>query len=45
MNNPGPTRVGDLLDGVLAKRGVGTQIQRIGALDIWSGAVGEKLRK
>ena len=40
MNSPGPTRVGDLLDGVLAKRGVGMQIQRTGALDIWSVAVG-----
>ena len=43
VSHAGPTRVGDLLDGVLAKRGVGTQIQRIGALDIWSGAVGGKI--
>ena len=43
VNNVGPTRVGDLLDDVLAKRGVGTQIQRIGALDVWSGAVGKRI--
>ena len=43
MNDVGPTRVGDLLERVLAKRGVATQIQRIGALDVWSGAVGDKI--
>ena len=43
VNSAGPMRVGDLLADVLAKRGVGTQIQRIGALDVWSGAVGEKI--
>ena len=43
MNNAGPTRVGDLLDDILAKRGLRTQIRRIGALDVWSGAVGEKI--
>lgn len=43
MNNVGPTRVADLLEDVLAKRGVGAQIQRIGALNVWSGAVGKKI--
>lgn len=43
MNDVGPMRVGDLLGDLLAKRGLGTQIQRIGALDAWSGAVGEKI--
>ncbi len=43
MNDVGPMRVGDLLSDLLAKRGLGTQIQRIGALDAWSGAVGEKI--
>ena len=43
VNSAGPMRVGDLLADVLAKRGVGTQIQRIGALDLWSGAVGGKI--
>jgi len=36
-------RVGDLLGSILEKRGLGTQIRRIGALEIWSGAVGEKI--
>ncbi len=43
MNNAGPMRVGDLLGSILEKRGLGTQIRRIGALEIWSGAVGEKI--
>ena len=43
MSGAGPTLVGDLLDEVLAKRGVGTQIQRIGALDVWSGTVGTQI--
>ena len=43
MNNAGPTRVGDLLDDILAKRGLRTQIRRIGALHAWSDAVGEKI--
>ena len=43
VNNAGPKLVGDLLPDVLAKRGVGRQIQRIGALDVWAGAVGEKI--
>ena len=43
MSSAGPTRVGDLLDSILAKRGVGTQIRRIGALDVWADAVGEKI--
>ncbi len=43
MNNAGPTRVGDLLDDLLQRRGLGTQIRRQGALEVWSGAVGEKI--
>ena len=43
MREAGPIRVGDLLDDILAKRGVGTQIRRIGALDVWSEAAGEKI--
>ncbi len=43
MNDVGPTRVGDLLDNLLEKRGLGTQIRRIGALDAWSDAVGERI--
>ena len=43
MNHAGPTRVGDLLDDILAKRGLRTQIRRIGALDVWSDAVGERI--
>ena len=36
-------RVGDLLGSILEKRGLGTQIRRIGALEIWSGAVGGEI--
>ena len=43
MSGGGPTRVGDLLDDVLKHRGVWTQIRRVGALDAWAGAVGEKI--
>ncbi len=43
MNDVGPTRVGDLLGSLLEKRGLGTQIRRMGALDAWSGVVGEKI--
>ena len=43
MTEAGPTRVGDLLDNPLERRGLSTQIRRIGALDVWSGAVGEKI--
>ena len=43
MSGGGPTRVGDLLDQVLKQRGVGTQIRRVGALDAWAEAVGEKI--
>jgi predicted nucleic acid-binding Zn ribbon protein len=43
VSGGGPTRVGDLLDDVLKHRGVGTQIRRVGALDAWAGAVGEKI--
>ena len=43
MNNGGLTRVGDILGDLLEKRGLGTQIRRLGSLDVWSGAVGEKV--
>jgi len=43
VNNAGPTRVGDLLGNLLDQRGLGTQIRRLGALDVWSDAVGEKI--
>ncbi len=43
MSDAGPMRVGDLLDSVLKERGLGTQIRRVGALDAWAGAVGEKI--
>ena len=43
MNDAGPTRVGGLLDALLQKKGLGLQIERIGALDVWSAAVGEKI--
>ena len=43
MNNAGPTRVGDLLDTLLEKRGLGLQLQRVRALEVWSNAVGKKL--
>jgi predicted nucleic acid-binding Zn ribbon protein len=43
VTEAGPTRVGDLLDNLLERRGLSTQIRRIGALDVWSGAVGEKI--
>ncbi len=43
MSDTGPTRVGDLLDHVLKARGVGTQMRRVGALDAWADAVGQKI--
>lgn len=43
MTKHGPVRVGDVLDGFLHARGVGAQIRRTGALDLWAGAVGEKI--
>ncbi len=43
VNTAGLTRVGDLLGDLLEKRGLGTQIRRMGALDVWSGAVGERV--
>lgn len=43
MSDAGPMRVGDLLDSVLKGRGLGTQIRRVGALDKWAEAVGEKI--
>lgn len=43
LTGQGPVRVGDVLDGLLRKRGVGTQILRTGALDVWADAVGGKI--
>ena len=43
MSDAGPTRVADLLGNLLEKRGLGTQLRRLGALDAWSDAVGEKI--
>ncbi len=43
MNDTGPTRVGDLLGGLLDRRGLGTQIRRMGALEVWSDVVGERI--
>jgi predicted nucleic acid-binding Zn ribbon protein len=43
VNNAGPTRVGDLLDTLLEKRGLGLQLQRVRALEVWSNAVGKKI--
>ena len=43
VNNAGLTRVGDFLGDLLEKRGLGTQIRRMGALDVWSAAVGERV--
>ena len=45
MNDAGPTRVGDLLGGLLEKRGLGTQLRRLRALDVWSSAVGPGVAK
>ncbi len=43
MNDAGPTRVGDLLDNLLERKGLGLQIQRVGALEVWADAAGEKI--
>ncbi len=43
VNNTGLTRVGDLLGDLLEKRGLGTQLRRLGALDVWAEAVGGKI--
>jgi predicted nucleic acid-binding Zn ribbon protein len=43
MSSAGPTRVGDLLGNLLDRKGLGLQIQRIGALEVWSEAVGERI--
>lgn len=39
----GPTRVGELLDGVLEETGVRKQVARMGALEAWEECVGEKI--
>ena len=43
VNHGGPARVGDLLGDLLERQGLGTQIRRMGALDVWQEAVGEKI--
>ncbi len=43
MNQGGLTRVGDLVGELLERKGLGTQIRRMGALDAWEEAVGEKI--
>ncbi len=43
VNDAGPMRVGDLLGDILEKRGLGIQMRRLAALDVWSDAVGEKI--
>ena len=35
--------MGDLLDTLLEKRGLGLQLQRVRALEVWSNAVGKKI--
>ena len=43
MSAAGPTRVGDLLGTLLEKKGLGVQLQRVGALEVWADAVGESI--
>lgn len=43
MKGSGPTRVGDLVGDLLKQRGVDRQVRRVGALDAWAEAVGEKI--
>jgi len=45
VNDGGPTRVGDLLGDLLERQGLATQIRRMGALDAWKEAVGEKIAR
>lgn len=39
----GPTRVGDVLEGLLEGQGLGTQIRRMAAVDLWADAAGEQI--
>ncbi len=43
VSQAGPTRVGDLLGSLLEKKGLGVQIERVAALEVWSEAVGQKI--
>lgn len=39
----GPTRLGDVLGGVLQQHGLGDQIKRMAVLDLWPEVVGEHI--
>jgi len=39
----GPTRVGEVLDGVLEEKGVREQVARMSAMERWEACVGEKI--
>ena len=43
MKGGGPTRVGDVLEGLLERQGLGTQIRRMAAVDVWADAAGEQI--
>lgn len=38
-----PVKVGDVLGGVLREHGLGEQVKRMAALDVWAEAVGEHI--
>lgn len=44
-SNQRPTRVDEVLAGVLEKHGVQKQVQRIGVLELWPEIVGEQLAR
>ena len=39
----GPVRLGDVLGGVLQQHGLGDQVKRMAALDLWHDVVGEHI--
>lgn len=43
VKDGGPTRVGDVLGELLEKQGLGTQLRRMAAVDVWADAAGEKI--
>ena len=45
VSHDGPTRVGDVLGDLLERQGLGTQIRRMGALDVWAEVVGERIAR
>ena len=45
VSDDGPTRVGDVLGDLLERQGLGTQIRRMGALDVWAEVVGERIAR